>query len=57
MPAETKRLDINISETGMREHADATRRERWLEQNREAIEDYNARIERNGLTLARYRQF
>jgi antitoxin CcdA len=58
--AEARQLDINISEaseTGLRERVSAARRERWLEQNREAIEDYNARIERDGLTLARYRQF
>ena len=45
------------SEPGLRERVTAARRERWLEENREAIEDYNARIERDGLTLARYRQF
>ena len=31
--------------------------ERWNEQNKEAIEHYNARIEREGLPLARYRSF
>jgi antitoxin CcdA len=31
--------------------------ERWNEDNRQAIADYNARIEREGLTLARYRTF
>ena len=30
---------------------------RWNEENREAIEHYNARIEREGLPLARYRTF
>jgi antitoxin CcdA len=35
----------------------AVRRQRWLEENRDAIDNYNARIERDGLTLARYRQF
>jgi antitoxin CcdA len=31
--------------------------ERWNEDNKEAIEHYNARIEREGLPLARYRSF
>ena len=31
--------------------------ERWNEQNGQAISDYNARIERDGLPLARYRTF
>ncbi len=30
---------------------------RWKEENREAIEHYNARIAREGLPLARYRSF
>lgn len=30
---------------------------RWNEENREAIEAYNARIEREGLPLAKYRSF
>jgi len=58
--AEAKQPDIIISdasEAGSRERVSAARRERWLEENREAIEDYNARVERDGLTLAPYRQF
>ena len=31
--------------------------ERWNADNKEAIEHYNARIEREGLPLARYRTF
>jgi antitoxin CcdA len=31
--------------------------ERWNERNRQAIQDYNARIEREGLPLASYRSF
>ncbi|MBI5721101.1 MAG: type II toxin-antitoxin system CcdA family antitoxin [Burkholderiales bacterium] len=31
--------------------------ERWNEENKEAIEHYNARIAREGLPLARYRTF
>jgi antitoxin CcdA len=58
--AEAKHLGINISEaceSGLHERVAEARRKRWLEENREAIDDYNARIERDGLTLARYRQF
>ncbi|MEN9630618.1 MAG: hypothetical protein RJA10_3846, partial [Pseudomonadota bacterium] len=31
--------------------------ERWNEENKPAIEHYNARIAREGLPLARYRTF
>lgn len=31
--------------------------ERWNEENKEAIDAYNARIEREGLPLAKYRSF
>jgi antitoxin CcdA len=31
--------------------------ERWNEENKVAIEHYNARIEREGLPLAKYRSF
>jgi antitoxin CcdA len=31
--------------------------ERWNQENKEAIAHYNARIEREGLPLARYRTF
>jgi antitoxin CcdA len=58
--AEAKQLGINISEaceTGLRERVVQIRRQRWLEENREAIDGYNARIERDGLTLAKYRRF
>jgi hypothetical protein len=29
----------------------------WKEENKQAIADYNARIEREGLPLAKYRRF
>jgi antitoxin CcdA len=32
-------------------------RERWNDENKAAIEHYNARIEREGLPLAKYRSF
>ena len=31
--------------------------ERWLEENREALESYNDYVDRNGIPLTRYRQF
>lgn len=34
-----------------------TRAERWLEENREAIDGWNAWVEANGLPLAKYRLF
>ena len=57
---EAKRLDINISqacERGLEELVAKARAEQWLEQNRDAIESCNAWVEKNGLPLARFRQF
>jgi antitoxin CcdA len=58
--AEAKQLGINVSEAceaGLSQRVAQMRRERWLQENHEAIDSYNARIEKDGLTLARYRQF
>ncbi|WP_374435664.1 type II toxin-antitoxin system CcdA family antitoxin [Inhella sp.] len=55
-----KELGMNISATVDELLAAEVRRrywERWNEDNREAIADYNARIEREGLPLTRYRSF
>ncbi len=48
---EARALKLNLSkvfEEGLREHLKRRRAEKWLEENREAIEHYNARIERDG---------
>lgn len=55
-----RELGMNISQTVDALLAQEVQRrywERWNEQNREAITDYNARIERDGLPLAKYRTF
>jgi len=47
-----KALDINLSATlerALELEVRARKREHWLEENREAISAYNARIERDGL--------
>jgi len=57
---EARRLNINISqacEQGLEEQVRKTLREAWLEENRDAIEASNAWVEKNGLPLAKYRQF
>lgn len=57
---QARELGINISracETGLEKQVAKTRGEQWLEENREAIDSYNAYIERNGVPLAKYRQF
>jgi antitoxin CcdA len=57
---EARALGINVSqacERGLAEEVLRLRRQRWLEANREAIDAYNARIARDGLTLAAYRRF
>lgn len=55
-----RELGINVSATVDALLAEEVRKrywQRWNEENREAIEHYNARIEREGLPLARYRSF
>jgi post-segregation antitoxin (ccd killing protein) len=48
---------VRAAKTNTPEAAEPDQRQRWLEENREATDQYNARIERDGLTLRRYRQF
>ena len=53
-------LGINLSavlETRLVELIREAERERWRTENREAIENYNARIERDGIFGERYRRF
>jgi antitoxin CcdA len=55
-----RELGMNLSQTVDALLADEVRKrywERWNEENKEAIEHYNARIEREGLPLAKYRTF
>jgi antitoxin CcdA len=55
-----RELGMNISQTVDALLADEVRKrywERWNEENKEAIAAYSARIEREGLPLAKYRTF
>jgi antitoxin CcdA len=55
-----RELGMNLSQTVDALLAEEVRKrywERWNEENKEAIEHYNQRIEREGLPLARYRTF
>ncbi len=55
-----KELDINLSATlerAIEAEVRARRRARWLEENREAIEAYNARVEREGVFSDALRAF
>lgn len=57
---DAKALGINISqaaESGLREAVAAERSELWRRENAKAIESANAWVEKNGLPLAKYRQF
>ena len=45
-----------ILEAGLRERLAAERAETWARENRQAVEDYNARVERNGI-FGRLRRF
>ncbi len=58
--AEAKRLGINISracETGLSQQIAFEYGRIWKQDNAAALESSNAYVERNGLPLARYRQF
>jgi len=55
-----RELGMNLSQTVDALLAQEVQRrywERWNEQNKDAIDAYNERIEREGLPLARYRSF
>ena len=57
---DAKALDINLSATlerALEAEVRARRREQWLEENREAIAAYNARIERDGMLSDHVRAF
>jgi antitoxin CcdA len=58
--AQAKDLKVNISqacEAGLTAQVKAARERKWLEENREAIEYWNEKTEREGLTLERFRTF
>jgi antitoxin CcdA len=57
---EARALNINLSATFEASLRDAVRKlkaAQWLEENRAALEGYNAWVEKNGLPLVKYRQF
>lgn len=58
--AMARELGMNVSRTVDALLAEEVKRQywaRWDEQNREAIDQYNERIEQEGLPLAQYRTF
>ena len=58
--AEAKALHINVSqaaESGLARAVAEKRAERWLKENREAIESSNAYVEKHGLPLEKNRMF
>jgi antitoxin CcdA len=57
---EAKTLGINVSracERGLTAQIAEERAKRWRTENREAIAESNAYVERHGVPLARYRRF
>lgn len=57
---EAKALDINLSATlerALEAEVRARKREKWLEENREAIAAYNAHIEEHGIFSDHFRLF
>ncbi len=57
---DARALGINLSqacERGLAAEVAAARRQRWLSENREAMQAWNEHVARNDLPLAAYRQF
>ena len=55
-----RELGMNVSQTVDTLLAEEVKRrywERWNDDNKEAIDEYNARVAREGLPLAKYRNF
>ena len=58
--AEAQDLGVNISlasARGLEQAVKAARAERWLEENKAALDSSNAWVKANGLPLAKYRLF
>lgn len=58
--AQAKELQINISraaEFGLMQAISEKKTEVWLQENQEALESSNEYVRRNGLPLAKYRNF
>lgn len=58
--AEAKQLGVSISQAsnrGLEEAVKKARAEKWLEENKAALESSNAWVEANGLPLEKYRLF
>lgn len=58
--AEAKELGVSISQAsnrGLEEAVKKARAERWLSENKAALESYNEWVEANGLPLEKYRLF
>jgi antitoxin CcdA len=57
---EARALDINLSqacERGLASEVAATRAQRWLAENLDAMDAWNDYVERDGLPLTEFRQF
>ena len=57
---QAKELGVNVSracDRGLTIQIAEEKAQRWLEENRAALESSNQYVERHGLPLARYRQF
>ena len=55
-----KEKKINLSETfeeALQAKLRAMQQQEWLDQNRDGIEAYNERIERNGIFASKFRKF
>lgn len=57
---DAREMGINLSqacEHGLAQAVAEKRRQRWLEENQQAVEAWNGHVAQHGLPLAAYRQF
>jgi antitoxin CcdA len=58
--AEARDLGVNVSlasSRGLERAVARARRQRWLQENKPALDAYNGHLDQHGLPLAKYRMF
>lgn len=58
--ARAKNAGVNLSpaaEAGIEDHVRRAEAQRWADENQQAIETYNRRVEQDGLSLDAYRKW
>ena len=56
-PTRRRLADVLHAQVELSDEVKAARKRRWIEENWEAIQSHNEWVAKNGLPLAKYRQF